>query len=149
MYVSILVPLDGSKRAERILPHVDGLAKCLGSTLIFLQVVPPAYYMMDPQVSFVDVNIEETRWRVEEAQKYLEKLKTEYDLKGINIETLVEQGPVVETIIKVARREDVGMISLASHGRSGLGRVFYGSVAAGVLNQVRRPILMVRSRDDD
>jgi len=54
---------------------------------------------------------------------------------------------VVETIIDVARTEDISIIAIASHGRSGLGQVFYGSVTAGILQKIDRPLLVIRSRD--
>ncbi len=147
MYKSILVPLDGSKRAEKILPHVKKLAQCTGARVILMQVVVPVYYMMDPQVSYVNINLEETQWRFDEATEYLETLAKEFSEKTLKVETLVEQGPVVETIIEIAQKLDAGIIALASHGRSGLGQVFYGSVTAGILQRVDRPLLVVRSRD--
>jgi nucleotide-binding universal stress UspA family protein len=66
---------------------------------------------------------------------------------GFDTNALVMHGPVVESIIKAANTEDVDLIAMASHGRSGLGHVFYGSVAAGVLNRIDRPLLLIRSRD--
>jgi len=149
MYQTILVPLDGSSRAEKILPHVEGLANCMGSKVVLLEVVAPVYFMMDPQVSFTDINIEESKWRVEEAQAYLDKQSKELKQKQIEVETRIEQGPVVETIIDVAREVDADLIAYASHGRSGLGQVFYGSVAAGILHRIDRPMLVIRSRDDE
>ena len=149
MYETILVPLDGSKRAEKILPHVEVLAQCMNSRLILLQVVAPVYYVMDPQVSYVDINVEETKWRSQEAEAYLEDLNKKYTKKGIQVSTRVEQGPMVETICEVAREEDVDLIAMASHGRTGLAQVFYGGVAAGVLNRVDRPLLLIRSRGSD
>jgi len=56
---------------------------------------------------------------------------------------------VVEGIINMAAREGVDLIALASHGRSGLSRVFYGSVAAGLLHRVDRPLLIIRSRNSE
>ncbi len=149
MYTKILVPLDGSKRAEKILTHVAEMARCTGAMVQLLEVVPPVYYVMDPQISYMDINLEETKFRVEEAEKYLEERRQELTARGLVASTLVEQGPIVETIIEVARQQNADLIAMASHGRSGLGRVFYGSVAAGVLQQVDRPLLLVRSRDDD
>jgi nucleotide-binding universal stress UspA family protein len=52
---------------------------------------------------------------------------------------------VVETIILCAQRESADLIALASHGRGGLAGVFYGSVAAGLLHRVDRPLLIIRS----
>jgi nucleotide-binding universal stress UspA family protein len=53
---------------------------------------------------------------------------------------------VVDTIIQTAKEHAVDLVAMASHGRTGLERVFYGSVAAGVLQSVDRPLLLVRSR---
>lgn len=145
MYKTILVPLDGSKRAEKILPYIEEMAKCLESRLILLEVVTPAYYLMDPQVAFMDINVEETKWRADQAKEYLEKHVQRLERDGLRAEARTEQGTVVETIIEVARKEDVDLIAMASHGRTGLSRVFYGSVAAGILNQVDRPLMLIRS----
>ena len=57
----------------------------------------------------------------------------------------VANGPIVERIIDVAGGEDADLIAIASHGRTGLSRVFYGSVAAGLLHRIDRPLLIIRS----
>jgi nucleotide-binding universal stress UspA family protein len=57
----------------------------------------------------------------------------------------VVSGPIVRTIINIAQQEEADLIAMASHGRTGLSQVFYGSVAAGVLHAVDRPLLVVRS----
>jgi nucleotide-binding universal stress UspA family protein len=62
---------------------------------------------------------------------------------------MVVHGRVVEKIIETANAEDVDLIALASHGRGELSRVFYGSVAAGILNRVDRPLFIIRSRWPD
>ncbi|MEX1018239.1 MAG: universal stress protein [Litorilinea sp.] len=148
MYKMILVPLDGSERAERILPYVEDMASVRGSTIVFMQVVEPAATMVTPydMVPYYDAELME-RW-VEEAKQYLQQLQATFTEKGITTKGFVEQGPVVRTILEVAEREDVDLIALASHGRTGLGRVFYGSVAAGLLQQADRPMLLIRSQAD-
>lgn len=149
MYKTILVPLDGSKRAERILNHVEELSRRLDAKLIFLQVVEPTYDVVGPQGTVMDLNMEMIEQRAEEATNYIESLRGEFMERGLNAKGLVEKGPVVSTIINVAEREDADLISMASHGRTGLSRVFYGSVAAGVLNQIDRPLLVVRSVENE
>ena len=67
--------------------------------------------------------------------------------KRIETDICVTHGPVVEQIIKIADGEDVDLIAIASHGRTGLSRAFYGSVAAGVLHRIDRPLLLIRSDD--
>ena len=71
--------------------------------------------------------------------------KGEFREKGIEARTRVVYGPVVQAIIDAAEGKDADLIAMASHGRSGLSGVFYGSVAAGVLHRVDRPLLLIRS----
>jgi nucleotide-binding universal stress UspA family protein len=61
----------------------------------------------------------------------------------------IAYGRVVEAILHAAEREGADPIAMASHGRSGLSQVFYGSVAAGVLYRADRPLLLIRSRGDE
>jgi nucleotide-binding universal stress UspA family protein len=66
--------------------------------------------------------------------------------KDINTKSVVVNGPAVESIIRIADKENTDIIAMTSHGEGGINRVFYGSVAAGVLNRVDRPLLVIRSR---
>lgn len=146
MYQKILVPLDGSPRAEAILPHVEQLALQFGSMVIFLQVVErvmAAFMTSDPQTADFIRLAEETQEH--EASGYLEGRCREFREKNIAAETRIEHGPVVATIVEVAQKEHADLIAMASHGRTGLSHVFYGSVAAGVLHRADRPLLVVRS----
>jgi nucleotide-binding universal stress UspA family protein len=148
MYRIILVPLDGSKRAETILPYVEDMALARKSKVIFLQVIEPNATMVTPydMVPYYDTEMAE-RW-MEEAKTYLASVQGEFREKGIEAKTIVEQGPVVRTILDVAEREQAEVVAMASHGRTGLGRVFYGSVAAGVLHAADRPLLLVRAQQE-
>jgi nucleotide-binding universal stress UspA family protein len=148
MYKKILIPLDGSKRAEAILPHVEEMAQRYKSEVIFFRVVehPPVVTTPgQPDMTHPGKVIEQ---RKEEAELYLKKLQGEFEQKGIQASIAVQQGTIVKAIINEAERRSVDLIALASHGRSGLGQVFYGSVAAGVLQRVDRPLLLIRSRDE-
>jgi nucleotide-binding universal stress UspA family protein len=82
-----------------------------------------------------------------EARAYLDGKQGALQGRGIDVKCLVESGPVVNGILEAAERENADLIAMASHGRTGLGRVFYGSVAAGVLHKADRPLLLVRSAD--
>jgi nucleotide-binding universal stress UspA family protein len=147
MYNTILVPLDGSKRAEMILPYVEDIARLRNSTLIFLQVIDPSVLMAAPHdLPYYDAALA-ARW-IEEAEAYLAGLQSEFREKGLAVKVFVEQGPVVHTILEVAQREKADLIAIASHGRTGLARVFYGSVAAGVLQRADRPLLLIRALEE-
>lgn len=147
MYAVILVPLDGSKRAETILPHVEKLALMGQSKVVLLQVIEPSATMVTPydMVPYYDTELAE-KW-LTEAKSYLAGIQGEFRAKGIEAKSVVEQGPIVRTILDVAEREGAELIAMASHGRTGLARVFYGSVAAGVLQAADRPLLLVRAQE--
>jgi nucleotide-binding universal stress UspA family protein len=138
--------LDGSKRAEAILPHVEDLARRDDkSQVLLLQVVElvPTTIVMADAVAPLDQ--EAINLLYKEARNYLERLQALMRKKGIRAHVHVLLGPVVGTIVDLAVREKVDLIALASHGRSGLPAFFYGSVAAGVLHRTNHPLLIVRS----
>lgn len=145
MYDTILVPLDGSKRAEAILRHVEELAQRFDARVIFLQVVEPVPLLVGLRGAEVALEQLEMGRRTKEAESYLAGRQGEFREKGIEAQTRIVYGPVVEAIINAAEREGADLIAIASHGRSGLSRVFYGSVAAGVLHRVDRSLLLIRS----
>jgi nucleotide-binding universal stress UspA family protein len=147
MYKTILVPLDGSERAERIFPHVEELAHRFGAKLLLMRVVEPIVIGVSPYNNESYYIKEELDRRTEEAKTYLAGLQSEFAKKSIQVQTYVEYGPVVPTILEIAEREHAELIALASHGRTGLARVFYGSAAAGILHQVDRPLLLIRAQD--
>jgi nucleotide-binding universal stress UspA family protein len=149
MYSTILVPLDGSKRAETILPHVEYLAQCHQARVILLQVVEPTPLIVGPDVVYPMFDQEDHERRTKEASVYLTARQGELREKGIIVRTAVVHGPIVEEIINTAEREDADLIAMASHGRTGLARVFYGSVAAGVLHRIDRPLLLIRAEGDE
>jgi nucleotide-binding universal stress UspA family protein len=145
MYNSILVPLDGSKRAEAILPHVENLAQRYNAKVIFLQVIELAPVVVGPEAAHTTLHQHELAEWTKQAESYLAVRQVEFREKGIDAQMHVVYGPVVEAIIDAAESEGADLVALASHGRSGLSRVFYGSVAAGVLHRIDRPLLLVRS----
>lgn len=126
MYQRIMVPLDGSELAQTALPHALDLCRACTATLFLLHV-------RDPRSG-----------SVEAAQRYLEYLHTQNAHAGVAIELLVREGPVAAAIIDAAGQERIELIVMATHGRSGLQRVVYGSVAEQVLRGSSTPVLLVR-----
>lgn len=155
MYKTILVPLDGSKRAEAILPHVKEMAAFHGSSVVFLRVfeiphITPVMAVSNEEYEALPhLSREELIGLVEEAQNYLRGICKEMTDHGISGRFRVEYGPVAATIINTAAQENADLIAMASHGSSGLQGVYYGSVAAGVLQRVDRPLLIVRAYEND
>ena len=149
MYKKILVPLDGSKRAEMILPHVEELAHRFEARVIFLKVIEPINVFPTTQGYMPDMGPlwEQQNFLIERSKTYLSGFEGALSEKNIDAKIIVGEGPIVNTIIEVAEREGVDLIAMASHGRTGLSHVFYGSVAAGVLHRIDRPLLLIRADD--
>ena len=146
MYKTILAPLDGSERAETILPHVEGLALTGKGKVILLQVIEIEIPGGSGPFSELQRHRQEIERRTEVAADYLLKIKEQFEQKGIETITRIAYGNVAGAIIASAEEENADLIALASHGKGGLSRVFYGSVSAGVLQRVDRPLLIIRSR---
>lgn len=147
MYKTILVPLDGSKRAESILPHVADLAGKYQATVVLLIVEEPPLLIEYDEAIQVERYIRERESSRTGAQSYLDSVAQGLRGKRISTETRLSQGPVVKTIINAANQIGADLVAMTSHGLSGLERAFYGSVAAGVLQHIDRPLLLIRSRD--
>ncbi len=149
MYKTILVPLDLSSRAEKILSHVEDLAQCNQANVILLHV-------LDPDAPPSDIHLRDLAGRQSlsdllqhGAEEYLAGCRKRLADKGISVQTRVYWGSVVDSIIKVAEETGADLIAMASHGRSGLAMVFYGSVAAGILHRANRPLLLIRSLEGE
>jgi len=149
MYRTIIVPLDGSKRAEAILSHVEQLAYRYNAKVIFLQVIQPFGTFPGAGTVSDDLYLKAYKQQELEAENYLAGWEGKFREKSIKAVKCIAHGPVVVTIIKVAERESADLIAIASHGRTGLSRVFYGSIAAGLLHSIDRPLLLIRSRKDE
>ena len=145
MYKTILVPLDGSRRAESILDHVEGLARYSRAKIILLTALEHKIRAGGEGVqSHLDEG--ELEQRMFKAKSYLADLSEQFKQKDIQAISHVIYGSAIEVITKVAEEEKADLIAIASHGRTGLERAFYGSISAGLLQIVDRPLLLIRSR---
>lgn len=134
----ILIPLDGSETAEAAIPEAVEMAHGGPCTFLLLRV---AHARVLPGADVVGDWVEATR----EAEYYLARVKRDLEKKRIGpIETLVWQGAPAPAIVDAARVNRADLIVMTSHGRSGIGRLIFGSVAEAVLRGSRLPILLVR-----
>ena len=142
MYQSILVPLDGSKLAEAILPEVEELSALLKARLHLVMVsrvnVLPGLDPTDAQVRVIH-----------RAQEYLEKLEEQLSVRNIDIKPHAPYGDAAEKILEVCRRHDIDLIAMSTHGRSGIGRWLLGSIADKVVRHSEKPVLLLRARNTD
>lgn len=145
-YQHILVPLDGSALAEKALADAFSLAKLNQAEVTLLQVVSPIEHVM---VTAGDhpVYVDE-QWAMlkEQALTYLQGLCQRVDCDDeVKTKLVVEMGAPGETIIDYAHEQPVDLIVMATHGRTGLQRWVYGSVADKVLRGADLPVLLVRA----
>jgi nucleotide-binding universal stress UspA family protein len=148
MYKKILVPLDGSELAECVLPHLDIIAGGCGvEKVAFLRVVKPFYPMSDymgNSVSAADVvSINDEAFAA--AEDYLKKLVEKIKYPGVEIGWEAVKGNEADNIAEYAKKNEVDLILIATHGRSGVSRWFMGSVADRVMRSSCVPVLMVRA----
>jgi nucleotide-binding universal stress UspA family protein len=133
----ILVPLDGSRLAESALGEAIQLSGA-GATLVLLRAAEATRVpMADPTDAQVAV--------VREAEAYLEAIAQRARAAGAaQVETSVWYGAAGDAIVEAARVRGIDLIVMSSHGRSGLGRLVFGSVAETVLRGTTTPILLLR-----
>jgi nucleotide-binding universal stress UspA family protein len=140
-----LVPLDGSKLAESALPDAFALARLGQAQVTLLQVLPPIEHVVkiDPNHP---IYLDElwTSQRIE-AKEYLKSVCCRMGYNPMTIQIEVEMGTVAETIIDYAHSHPIDLIVMATHGRSGLQRWVYGSVADKVLRGADLPVLLIRA----
>lgn len=144
----ILVALDGSRRAEAVLPAASALAKLWRARLTLIQVVHPVVMMTDLPAAYpAGFTDELTRLARAEAQDYLDGMVERLTSEGVEASsTAVLGGSAVEAIQDAARAPGVGMVALATHGRSGVRRMVLGSVADKLVRGGELPVLITRPR---
>ena len=129
----ILVALDGSKCDENIISQVEELAMGMKEGICLLRVVSArAFPGMDPK------NI------AQGAEQYLQSLENRLRAKGFDVDTRVRFGDEVEEILDHAAQRDIGLIAISAHGRGGIKRLLFGSVAEKVLRHTTKPVFLVR-----
>ena len=148
MYRTILVPMDGSKRAEAILSHVERIAKSNDAKVFFLKVEEEPIMLERDEVIDIENYHEVFDKKNALSQAYLDDLQARFHEKDIQAVTQLAFGSVVKAILNTAVKTGADLIAMATHGLSGLARVSYGSVAAGVLQAADIPILLIRSCSD-
>ncbi len=152
MFKHLLVPLDGSKLAELALPLAKSLAAQFNSRIILLQVVPLPYAVgFGHEASGVYSNLNSINQDLKRAAAtYMEEKRLELHKAGIQVDVqlVIGQSPA-EAILTTVDELNADTIVMSTHGRSGVMRWVFGSVADKVLRQARVPILLARVPAED
>jgi nucleotide-binding universal stress UspA family protein len=145
-YHRVLVPLDGSPLAEAVLPFVSRLARPLGLEIALLRVVP----MVTPKIvqgGTRPIILDQGERLREEAEAYLRGVAAGLAADGFPVSTTVRTGEAAPEIVAGARECQADLIGMMTHGRTGLGRLFFGSVAEAVLRHAAVPVFVVRATE--
>ena len=145
MYKRAIVPLDGSIVAEGIIPLVLEIAGPLDMEVVLLRVVVP----IPPSVieGSRHVEVEDVEKRGAEAEQYLARIVSELRAKGVRVTTQVRRGEPTDEILAGAKAAGADLIAMTTHGRSGLGRLLFGSVAEAVLRHSEIPVFLMRQTE--
>ncbi len=141
MFKHLLVPLDGSELAEAALPMALAVAERFDGKITLLRVVNPPYYASAGH-DYAGFNVAVRQ----EGAAYLETQQKKLEESGFNVQVRLMEGDfIADTILDVADMLEVDAIAMSTHGRSGVRRWVFGSVADKVLQRARIPILLVRA----
>ena len=140
----ILVPLDGSPLAEFALNEVGEIAELTDSQVILLHVVPTIEDVIHGGGEVFTIDQQWERRRAS-ALDYLKSITRRPEWQGVKSEIAVEMGNPAEVIVDFAQRQNIDRIVITTHGRSGISRWSFGSVAHKVLEAADRTIVLVRA----
>ena len=151
MYNKIMVPLDGSELAECALPHLETIARgCQpAAEVIIVQAVEPISIPYGLEASRLgsleQVKKFETHQKVT-AEKYLKEIIARLAGAGVKARAETVYGKAGEALIDFAEKNGVDLVIMATHGRSGISRWAWGSVADRLLRSLSVAVLMVRAQ---
>ncbi|KGT47280.1 universal stress protein [Acinetobacter sp. HR7] len=146
-FQNILVPIDGSQTSLVAVDKAVELAKAFNSKITVVQVMT-----LDPYIAAEYITAAQTNDLIERArtsiQQNLDEAKKRFEAAGVQVETQLLEGQVVNTeIAKAAKTLGADLIVIGSHGRTGFKKFFLGSVAQSILGQAEIPVLVVRGHD--
>lgn len=149
MYKKVMVPLDGSELAECVLPHVQKLAQNGGAAeVVLFRVCEPAViladYPPDLQTKWEDHVKQEMSHIQQQCQIYLSAAVKKLQGSGLKVSSDSAAGKPAETIVDYAVQNQVDLIVMATHGRSGVSRWAFGSTAERVVRSSPVPVMIIR-----
>jgi len=142
---SILMPTDFSECASHALEYAASFARIHKAKLICLHVIEPII----PAVGYTGIadplSLSDVSEQMEEsAERELPKIADCQECNDIEVEEIIAHGDAAAEVVRTAKEKDVDLIVIASHGRTGLGRILFGSTAESVVRHAHCPVLVVK-----
>ena len=147
---SILFPTDFSECGNFALSYAASLARTFKASIICLNVIEPivptvGYSGMTEPLPIADI----AEQLEDSAERELPKLAECDEFAGIEVEEMVVHGEAAAEIVRVAKDRNVDLIVIASHGRTGLGRILFGSTAEAVVRHAHCPVFVVKPPQEE
>lgn len=142
---SILLPTDFSDCANYALSYATSFARSAGASIICVHVIEPVmptvgYTGMTEPLPMADISEQ----LEDSAERELPKISECEECEGLNVEEVIAHGDAASEIVRVAKERDVDLIIISTHGRTGLGRLIFGSTAESVVRHAPCPVLVVK-----
>lgn len=147
MFKHLLVTLDGSPRAEAVIPHAIDIAKTMGARVTLVRVVDAANSDWSERgaVGKGPVSTSIRSPYVDQATAYLDRVAEQLRTVGVTAHTVVKHGHPAKQIVAVAKESDADAITMATRSRRGINKLMFGSVAEEVLHESQLPILIIHA----
>ncbi|MEP6707767.1 MAG: universal stress protein [Pyrinomonadaceae bacterium] len=147
---NILLPTDFSDCANFALPYAAGLARVTGASLLCVHVVEtlvPAvgYSGMSEPLPIADISEQ----LEDSAEREMPRVAECEECAGLNVEEIIVHGDAATEIVRVAGERRVDLIVVSSHGRTGLGRMLFGSTAEAIVRHATCPVLVVKPPQEE
>lgn len=147
---TILLPTDFSECASFALSYATSLARQFEARIICVHVIEPVV----PAVGYTGITeplpVADISEQLEDsAERELPKVAEQEECAGLDIEEVIVHGDSASEIVRVAKERGVDLIVIASHGRTGLGRILFGSTAESVVRHAPCPVLVVKKNESD
>ena len=142
---SILLPTDFSDCANYALSYATSFARAASASIICVHVIEPVmptvgYTGMTEPLPMADISEQ----LEDSAERELPKIGECEECEGLNVEEVIAHGDAASEIVRVAKERDVDLIIISTHGRTGLGRLLFGSTAESVVRHAPCPVLVVK-----
>ena len=144
------MPTDFSECANYALSYAASLARTFGASILCVHVIEPmvptvGYSGMTEPLPIADISDQ----LEDSAERELPKIGECEECAGLEIEELIVHGEAASEIVRVAKDRRVDLIIIASHGRTGLGRILFGSTAEAIVRHASCPVLVVKPSQDE
>ena len=145
MYKKILIPLNGSKQAEKILPIIALMSGSIQPEIILVFIVSTPSPKTDPYgLGIVDYQYDKLDQYLIEEKEYLESVQEKLHAENSKVNTITEIGDTTEIICRIVHDEKVDLVAFSEHETQGISKIFYKSLSSCLKGKLSCPFLIFR-----